>query len=158
MIVRPFSHLSDCALDFRDIQQQPEYLPPDVLHPELYKMLLRVREALELELPGFPTNACWYASTVVARATNLHIVAGEYVFPDGRRNSHFWNSTRDHQFFVDLTQDQFHPGAPRVVILDAQSSALQETPSTQDYTSISPAEKTLVDRVEKRLALMTQSS
>lgn len=154
MILQPFSHSSDRALDFRDIQQQPEYLPRDVLHPALYEMLLKVREALELELPGFPTNMCWYASAVANRATNLYVVAGEYVFPDGRRNSHFWNGTRDHQFFVDLTQDQFYPGAPRIAILDSQSSLLQEAPGIQNDTSISPAEKAVVNQVERRLALM----
>lgn len=154
MIVQPFSRSSDRVLDFRDIQQQPEYLPADVLHPELYETLLRVREALELELPGFPTNMCWYASTVASRATNLHVVAGEYVFPDGRRDRHFWNSTRDHRFFVDLTHDQFQPGAPRITVLDTQSHPLQETLLAQDYTSISPAEEAILSRIERRLGLM----
>ncbi len=102
-----------------------------------YDSLIDIRQELEHLVEGFPTNRCGHASYVVRRVLQLKIVEVDYTPPTSFKGhfsrKHFVNVDVKSQVYIDLTQDQFVPRLPGLVIMPS-STGIMANPKEIDLS------------------------
>lgn len=113
---------------------QMQYL----IHPgklPYLRELTMIRYTFKKHYPSFPHLCCMDASKVVAETLGLEEIAGTYYgkveleigsWQKREESYHAWNYDPLLGIYIDLTQDQFEPRLPGLVILPKQNPFLVE--------------------------------